>query len=330
MMDELVDTFLSESREIVAQANQDLTTLRSDPQSASALDSAFRAFHTLKGSAGLMGFGALESILHASEDLLSQAKKGLEDVPSVVELLIEALDQTEQWLDEVEISGAVPEDVILMAARLEARLRCLIEPSLGPPPAASVAPAQWAAALGGEEWESGGLVAFRYSPDPDCFFRGEDPLSVIKAAPGLRRLHLSPREPWGELALYNPFKCNLVIAGLSSATVAELRDAFRLVFDQVEFADPNTPKKPTGTITASPSAAPRTFRVQAERIDTVASVVEEVVIAKNNLAHLLQTTGRIGDRAIGDALADLDGRVSALHAEITRMRLVPLAPVFGR
>ena len=51
-MNEFVEQFLIEGRELVAQGNDDLLALEERPDDKERLDSAFRAFHTLKGAAG--------------------------------------------------------------------------------------------------------------------------------------------------------------------------------------------------------------------------------------------------------------------------------------
>ncbi len=50
-MDELLQQFLIESRELVDQATDDLLMLEKTPSDVERFDNAFRAFHTLKGGA---------------------------------------------------------------------------------------------------------------------------------------------------------------------------------------------------------------------------------------------------------------------------------------
>ena len=52
-MDDFLAQFLIESRELLTGAVRDLAALRRDPQDRKHLDSAFRAFHTLKGSVAM-------------------------------------------------------------------------------------------------------------------------------------------------------------------------------------------------------------------------------------------------------------------------------------
>jgi len=67
-MDDLLEQFLIEGRELVEQASNDLVALEHDPSDAARLDSVFRAVHTLKGSVGLFDFAPMGVALHAAED----------------------------------------------------------------------------------------------------------------------------------------------------------------------------------------------------------------------------------------------------------------------
>ena len=58
-MNEFVEQFLIEGRELVEQGNDDLLALEEHPDDRERLDGAFRAFHTLKGAAGIVDFAAM-------------------------------------------------------------------------------------------------------------------------------------------------------------------------------------------------------------------------------------------------------------------------------
>ncbi len=54
----------------------------------------------------------------------------------------------------------------------------------------------WAARVP-EAWlQVPGVTALRYRPEPECFFKGEDPWHLARSAPGLQHLAVSTREPW--------------------------------------------------------------------------------------------------------------------------------------
>lgn len=48
-MSDLDDQFLSEARELLAQAGEDLLALEREPANTDRIDRLFRALHTLKG-----------------------------------------------------------------------------------------------------------------------------------------------------------------------------------------------------------------------------------------------------------------------------------------
>src|SRR5688572_12282082 len=58
-MDDLLQHFIVEARELIQQATDDLLALERDPTGAAHMDSAFRAVHTLKGSVGLFDFAPM-------------------------------------------------------------------------------------------------------------------------------------------------------------------------------------------------------------------------------------------------------------------------------
>lgn len=75
-MNEFLQQFLIESRELIDQASDGLLSLERSPRNAEQLDAVFRAFHTLKDGAGIVEFPAMERIMHAAGDLLSGARSG--------------------------------------------------------------------------------------------------------------------------------------------------------------------------------------------------------------------------------------------------------------
>ncbi len=123
-MNEFVEQFLLESRELVEQATADLLAVEENPGDAERLDSAFRAFHTLKGSAGIVDFAALGRAAHAAEDVLAAVRAGKATVSrELVSNCLGCLDLILQWLDAMQITGEVPatsdDEADQMVARLE-------------------------------------------------------------------------------------------------------------------------------------------------------------------------------------------------------------------
>jgi two-component system chemotaxis sensor kinase CheA len=79
-MNEFMEQFLFEARELVQQATDDFLALETAPSDRSRIESVFRAVHTLKGAAGIMDFDAMGRALHAVEDVLSRVQSSANPV----------------------------------------------------------------------------------------------------------------------------------------------------------------------------------------------------------------------------------------------------------
>lgn len=215
-MNEFLEQFLVECRELVEQATDDLLALEENPREADRLDGAFRGFHTLKGAAGIVDFTAMARALHAAEDVLSAARAGEAAVtPALIGDCLTALDQVAQWLDEIQATGELPAGA---DAQAEAVVRRFARPVAGT--AAAPAPtADWLAPLLDRHRDVAGRAhtALRYAPDGEAFFRGVDPLAVVETLPGLLALEFAPAGPWPPLAQLDPFACRLEFLALLEA-----------------------------------------------------------------------------------------------------------------
>jgi two-component system chemotaxis sensor kinase CheA len=236
-MNEFVEQFLIESRELVEQATGDLLALEQTPDSRDRLDSAFRAFHTLKGAAGIVEFPAMGRLLHAAEDVLAAVRAGDRAVTiDLISLCLTCLDQVARWLDEIGESGDLPASPDPSADRLAARFIASGGELLVEIPATAAPEGQppWVGSLLNLHPRVPAATALRYAPDRGCFFRGEDPLGLIARAPGLLCLCLTPAAPWPPPDTLDPFACNLVIEALLDADVDTVTAHLRTVADQVE------------------------------------------------------------------------------------------------
>jgi len=89
----LRDTFLAEAEELLEQIGDNLLRLEKQPQDSEVIDSLFRAFHTLKGSAGLVGCEAVKVLSHGLEDVLDDIRSGRRQVDTVlINRLLSATD----------------------------------------------------------------------------------------------------------------------------------------------------------------------------------------------------------------------------------------------
>ncbi len=102
---EIIDYFLTESRESVAEVEPLLIELEAEggTPDRSTIDTIFRLFHSMKGSAGFLEFGHVEGVTHHAETLLDMVRNQQLDLSAdVVDLLCRALDFTNDALDCIE------------------------------------------------------------------------------------------------------------------------------------------------------------------------------------------------------------------------------------
>jgi two-component system chemotaxis sensor kinase CheA len=225
-MNEFIEQFILESRDLAEQATSALTALEQSPHDAAALDALFRAFHTLKGGASIVEFAAMERAVHAAEDLLSQARSAKSSV--TLELIADCLaclDQVVRWLDSMETVGAIPPDTDAQADLIVARFGHANAPSVKDKSTLKPNTASWLADFLKRHPENAAAAktAVRFIPRPDCFFRGEDPLAIVAALPDLLSLELDSVVAWPVLNALDPYECNLVLTALTASSAQDVR-----------------------------------------------------------------------------------------------------------
>lgn len=332
-MDELLEQFLIEGRELAGEAHGAVRTLQSKPEDRAAIDALFRILHTLKGSVALFDMASAEQVLHASEALLAQLKKN-DGAPSGAQrdALVAVIDQVDRWIDEVELNGKLSDASDSIASDLIV--------SLGNDDDAGIADAArdvpWLTQLLthprlAASVPASGATAFRYVPDAECFFRGDDPLATIAAVPDLRAFVILPAAEWPSLDTIDPFQCVCVVEGVSGADVDAVKAAFRLVPDQVVLSR-------VGNIGAAPvgvqaSEVTTVLRVEGKKLDRLARQAGELVIAVHGLDGLAERTDGLDRSLAADirrAHSAIESASGALRASIADVRLVSLGPVLRR
>ena len=82
-MDDLLNDFLAETAEILAEAGGAIVAWEADPADRAQLDAIFRLVHTIKGSSGFLALPRVTALSHAAEDALDQVRRGLDAARSL-------------------------------------------------------------------------------------------------------------------------------------------------------------------------------------------------------------------------------------------------------
>ncbi len=108
----LVIDFVNESSEHLENAETDMLVVEENPEDQEAINSIFRAFHTIKGVAGFLDLKHIGSLAHVSETLLDMGRKGqtiLEN--NKVDVVFEAIDLMKRMLSSLSDAVANNEPV---------------------------------------------------------------------------------------------------------------------------------------------------------------------------------------------------------------------------
>lgn len=121
-MDDLIQEFLTETTENLAQLDVDIVALEKDNNNTDLLSNIFRTIHTIKGTCGFIGLPRLEKVAHAGENVLGKFRDGeLEVTPGAITVILECIDRIKDILTAIEETGSEPEgDDSALIAELDA------------------------------------------------------------------------------------------------------------------------------------------------------------------------------------------------------------------
>lgn len=358
-MDELLEQFVVESRELAEQATAGLLQLEHAPQDVAVLDAVFRALHTLKGGAGIVEFDAMERAMHAAEDLLGIARGGRRQLePVSVGLCLACVDHVLQWMEHIEATGQLPGNTAATQAdQLIARLQAL--PPVAEPASvrvdAAAAPGATASATDAPRFSPETPVGAAAAPTPlndraravlaaqlalvgdaaAIHSRGHLASAARTAANALRASGMQD-EALDVMALAPAGDWPADTAGLEH-TARQLQLELERLLQQPSSGaaeDPGACLPGAGPTAAAGSAgAPRTLRVDASRIDALVRLTGELIVAKNALAHLARLAARESSplaAALKSQHAALDHLGGELQRAVLHLRVLPLRGVFQR
>ena len=132
-MEDVILEFLAESSEGLDQVDQDLIELRHKPDCEHSLARVFRTIHTIKGTAGFLGYERVGQVGHAGESLLDLIRDGeLTLSPEILTGLLAMTDTLRALIQAIESDRCEGERDVSAVVR---QLEVLAEVSQRPQPA---------------------------------------------------------------------------------------------------------------------------------------------------------------------------------------------------
>ena len=356
MDQELLNEFLVESQENMAEIERQLMALEENPEDTELLDAIFRTVHTVKGNSGFLGLVRLQAVAHAGEELLGRMRAtGFRATPEIVSLLLECADAIQTILDALETAGAEPEvDNDELIRRLRAAAEAIGEgrtPTAAPPgeAAAEQAAEQAPDWLEGLDEDARARLAEAGATTPEAVLaRGFEGLKKLGLAPavalkllGMARKAAGAAAPKGETA-----------AGGGGADDGAEAASGR---DNAAPAQASPPKpagetKP-GSAPTEPASAPKaraaktpaqeTIRVSLEVLDALMNQVGELVLARNRLMQVIDQLGMdvLAEAGGNERLAqlrnllpvsrDIHHITERLQHRLLKTRMQPIATIWG-
>lgn len=356
--DILLKDFMVEAEEIIETVDQSLFSLDSEKKSDSGISpdtvhSLFRAIHTLKGTAGMVGLVPVSNLAHRMEDLLDKLRLGkLEFDDALFDLLTESSETLRAMLQSLNGSGQKSIDPEPMIKRIAERL-------------------DQEAGSSGEEKGTGGVSAEILKTFTEYeTFRLQDNLKKGRSIFEMRVHYkietfdeelvktLEQIKPHGEVIT------SLPVTGLSPDSgimfkiiIASKEDLMRLdikwIGSKIEISKiSETPSSSTGGPVEKSGLASSTGSGQEENGDTIKSVTQTVRVDINKLDSLMNIVGELVLNKsvisqLGKALMEKNGysdlgldfqkslesisrKIGELQDNLVQVRMTPVGQIFDR
>jgi two-component system chemotaxis sensor kinase CheA len=308
-MQEILIDFLAESSEMLEALDQHFVKLETDPTNAELLNEIFRCMHSMKGSAGFLGFTHLVEVAHQGESLLNKLRQGEIGVsPFIIDIILEAVDAVKLLHADIRETG---EDTHVDTALIVNKLTLTMDSAddlKGIMPDAPVVKSSSFVSTGSSEEE----IA-----TPDV---------VVSETLGIPLVE--PEEPI--------VSTDLPPVHEDSSSVSESTPALSEVLNKMQEAASRTVKAASsGSGKPSGKEEDSTVRVETRRLDHVMNLVGELVLGRNRLMKLgygLEEQYEMNPllRELGLAFAQLNLVTSDLQLAVMKTRMVPIRKVFSR
>jgi two-component system chemotaxis sensor kinase CheA len=322
MDNDILQEFIAESRELLADAQDQLLRLEVTPTDPTILGAIFRAFHTLKGGAGFLEAQNMVDWCHHLEDLLDKLRaQKLTADSGMIDTILRASDVVARMLDEMA-TGKNPApgpadlgDWVQAYARGERPERAL-QPATNPPASP--------AAMGTD-----GPTSPQDPPETGGIW--------IESRPG----------DTGPATLYveqrNATQESHTPAESAHAGADDLEALFNQTLDQLygqgraPGTDPlpaaipatltkNSPPPETGASTHEP-VADTSIRVDSSRLDQAMNQVGEMVLLRNRLSAAVARMPQ-EDETLTRLARETDLAVNDLQNTVMRLRMQPCKRLF--
>lgn len=298
--DEIIQEFLVESYEMLDTLDESFVVLEDDPGNREVLGSIFRVMHTIKGTAGFLGFERLGELCHKSENLLSLLRDGeLHLTVPMANALLSTVDLTRQLLAAIEQTA---DDTGVPVEELVERLAALADSHETDPEA------------GGGVTNEGEVDEDEVDEDDVARVGEPDPASTSSRIGDIL------------VADHDVDRTDVEIAAAEQALGDDRRIGQILTqgggaqSSQVELAAVQQQS-------LRRSAAESTIRVDVAMLDGLMNMVGELVLARNEIVQYITDSA---DPGLAQSSQRLDLLISELQDRVMRTRMQPIGGLWNK
>lgn len=361
-LSEFLDVFLEECFEGLEAMESGLLHL-DEGTDLEEINTIFRAAHSIKGGSAAFGFDHVSGFTHVMETLLDELRDGTRQVDQhIVDLLLASVDILREMVEGLK-TGETPDEA--RVAELKKALESALEVDSEAAGMTQDTPAETAKIEKEPTPAASQTWRIDFTPCPDLFREGNDPLRIFEALEELGTLQVrtdtSNLPPLSDL---DPATCHLRWEATLEGTMteAQIHEAFSWVegdckveIHALENEQESAPKAPidTETMTKPVAVTPTTkptpaaakpskpsssresssIRVSIEKVDLLINLVGELVITQSmlNQAGLIHAQGG-GENAeaLLTGLAQLERNTRELQENMLQLRMLPINVAFNR
>lgn len=300
-MDDLLNEFLTETSESIDVVDVELVKLEQNPNDKEVLDNIFRLVHTIKGTCGFLGLPRLESVAHASENVLGKFRDGeLKVSENAVTVILESLDRIKEILAGLEATEEEPAgDDTDLIGRLDAIAEGQDQAAPDPEPDT----------VDGEIIDPG--LGRSLKP-------GEVSLEELEAifanAPGPDDVEETQEDTEGDTSENGP-KAAVQRDAISGEAVDNISDS------KINLAE-ETPSNAPEVRRSSQS-----IRVSVDLLEDLMNMVSELVLTRN---QLLQISRNMDNSDLGVPMQRLSQCTTELQENVMKTRMQPIGNAWAK
>ncbi len=328
--------FLAEVDEHLQVLDNSLIRLELESANQDLVQSVFRSAHTIKGMAGMIGHQRMTNLTHALENALDRVrKKDIQVSAQLTNICLKAVDDLRQLRNEVSTSQTSDiniEEVVFALKELMGEEQDVV---LQETPAAaqavpSVRPIHVQAKINTESMASAArafqlMMAMQDVGEILTMQPTQEQIETSAAVSNFSAI-VTTSQPFDQI------KTALIkISGVDEITVDGVA-ILSMGLPITEQAEPNGKTERRGNSPFGRRSADMTIRMNVERLDNLVNLVGELITDRNHLKQVHSRLTRVNSNydKLLETITHLGRITDELQEEVMRIRMLPIASVFGK